>query len=153
MNRKPSGSLLNEDLVGTLRSLHKVFGRTPTQLSDEFKIPRTTVRDILNRRTWTHLPKGLLSWTGDHPRSPHAVVTVGCGAVYPQDDAKWCSRGLDHIGSHIWLDPRILDGEQVAWLALEMLALIDKLDPPAEEPCHTPDGAPFVKELQATLAT
>ena len=131
---------LDPDLVNTMRSLNKVYGRTAASLSDEYRIPRTTVRDLLARRTYKELPQGLLSWEGEHPRATDETCTAGCGSVYPEDRTKWCSRSVNHVGKHIWLDPRILDGEQVAWLALEMLAIIDGLGHTMEEPCPTSVG-------------
>lgn len=146
-NDKPSSGLTADDAL-FIRSLNKVQGLTSTQISNQLKIPRSTVGDILARRTWSNLPVGLLSWKGnDLPRHPDA--TQGCGLVYPDDSTKWCHRGAKHVGSHLWWDRWRTGAESVAWLALEMRALIDEVEPPAEVACPTPDGA----SSESSLAT
>lgn len=128
---KPSSKKLTEDDVYFIRSLHKVQGLSSGQISRHLNIPGTTVRDVLARRTWSNLPTGLLSWTGEHPRHPDAGTgDRGCGQLYPEDDTKWCHRGAKHIGSHIWREPWRTGAESVAWLALEMRSLIDEVQPP-----------------------
>ena len=49
-----SARLANED-VFVIRSMHRVLGLTMTEIGRRFRVPRETVRDIVNRKSWKHL--------------------------------------------------------------------------------------------------
>lgn len=49
-----SAKLYKED-VYVMRSLHSILGLGAAEIARRFQVPRTTVRDILNRKTWSHL--------------------------------------------------------------------------------------------------
>lgn len=46
---------LDEIDVCFMRSMHKVWGTPVAEIARRRKVPRTTVRDIIKRRTWTHI--------------------------------------------------------------------------------------------------
>lgn len=46
---------LDEMQVCLIRSMHKVWGLSVAQLAVRWNMPRETVRDIVKRRTWTHV--------------------------------------------------------------------------------------------------
>jgi hypothetical protein len=48
-------SKLDETQVCVIRSMHKVWGLSVAQLARRWDMPRETVRDIIKRRTWTHV--------------------------------------------------------------------------------------------------
>ncbi len=48
-------SKLDETQVCVIRSMHKVWGLSVAQLAKRWDMPRETVRDIIKRRTWTHV--------------------------------------------------------------------------------------------------
>lgn len=48
-------SKLDEVDVCFIRSMYKVWGLSVRQISERRGVPRETVRDILKRRTWTHV--------------------------------------------------------------------------------------------------
>ncbi len=50
-----SSARLTEKKVLAIRTLHGVAGMSITELSQRLDIPRTTIRDVINRKTWTHL--------------------------------------------------------------------------------------------------
>ena len=46
---------LNEYDVAIIRSMYNIWGLSVAQLAVRFSLPRETVRDIVKRRTWTHI--------------------------------------------------------------------------------------------------
>lgn len=46
---------LIEEQVYVIRSLHKIMGLTAAEIARRFGVPRTTIRDVINRRTWRHI--------------------------------------------------------------------------------------------------
>jgi hypothetical protein len=46
---------LDEIDVCFMRSMHKIWGLSIAEISRRRKVPSTTVRDIIRRRTWTHV--------------------------------------------------------------------------------------------------
>lgn len=44
-----------EDVI-VIRSLHKIMKLSMTEIGRRFGVPRETVRDIVNRKTWKHIP-------------------------------------------------------------------------------------------------
>ena len=49
-----SARLVKED-VYVIRALHRVMGFTMTEIGRRYGLPRETIRDIVNRKTWKHL--------------------------------------------------------------------------------------------------
>lgn len=49
-----SFKLARED-VYVMRSLHKEWGLTNAEIGRRFGVPRETVRDVVRRRSWTHV--------------------------------------------------------------------------------------------------
>ncbi len=52
--RNGSSRLVKED-VYVMRSLHKEWGLTNAEIGRRFGVPRETVRDVVRRRSWTHV--------------------------------------------------------------------------------------------------
>lgn len=48
-------SVLDEIDVCFIRSMHKVWGLSIAEIARRRKLPSTTVRDIIRRKTWTHI--------------------------------------------------------------------------------------------------
>lgn len=48
-------STLDEVDVCFIRSMHRVWGLSIAQIARRRKVPSTTVRDIIRRKTWTHV--------------------------------------------------------------------------------------------------
>jgi hypothetical protein len=46
---------LDEIDVCFMRSMHKIWGLSIAEISRRRKVPNTTVRDIIRRKTWTHV--------------------------------------------------------------------------------------------------
>jgi hypothetical protein len=46
---------LDEVDVCFMRSMYKIWGLSVSQISERRGVPRETVRDIVRRRTWTHV--------------------------------------------------------------------------------------------------
>ena len=46
---------LDEIEVCFMRSMHKIWGLSIAEISRRRKLPNTTVRDIIRRKTWTHV--------------------------------------------------------------------------------------------------
>lgn len=46
---------LDEVDVCLMRSMYKIWGLSVSQISERRGVPRETVRDIIRRRTWTHI--------------------------------------------------------------------------------------------------
>lgn len=46
---------LDEWEVCVMRSMHRVWGLSINEIARRREMPRTTVRDIIRRRTWTHV--------------------------------------------------------------------------------------------------
>jgi hypothetical protein len=46
---------LHEWDVALIRSMHSVWGLSVSQLAVRWSLPRETVRDVVKRRTWTHI--------------------------------------------------------------------------------------------------
>ncbi len=44
--------------VCVIRSMNYVWGMTITEIANRMGRPRTTVRDIVNRVSWKHVPAG-----------------------------------------------------------------------------------------------
>lgn len=53
--RNGSARLAVTDVI-VIRSLHKVMKLSMTEIGRRFGVPRETVRDIVNRKTWKHIP-------------------------------------------------------------------------------------------------
>ena len=49
-----SARLIKED-VFVIRSVHKFMGLTMTEIGRRYGVPRETIRDVVNRKTWRHL--------------------------------------------------------------------------------------------------
>jgi hypothetical protein len=43
-------------LVCVIRSMHGVWGLSNAEIGRRLEVPRTTVRDIVRRLTWVHVP-------------------------------------------------------------------------------------------------
>lgn len=46
---------LHEWDVALIRSMHSIWGLSVAQLAVRWSLPRETVRDVVKRRTWTHI--------------------------------------------------------------------------------------------------
>lgn len=46
---------LDEIDVCFMRSMYRVWGLSMAEIARRRKVPNTTVRDIIRRRTWTHV--------------------------------------------------------------------------------------------------
>ena len=46
---------LTDAKVRAIRVLHKKAGLTITELAQYLNFPRTTIRDVVNRKTWKHI--------------------------------------------------------------------------------------------------
>ena len=50
-----SSAKLTRRIVDIIRSMHYVQGYGPTEIARRLELPRTTVRDVVNHKTWTHV--------------------------------------------------------------------------------------------------
>lgn len=46
---------LTTRIVDIIRSMHADHGWGATEIAKRLNMPRTTVRDVINRKTWIHL--------------------------------------------------------------------------------------------------
>lgn len=51
-----SNSELNEEVVCVIRSLSRVSNLSNAEIGRRMSLPRTTVRDIVNRHSWRNVP-------------------------------------------------------------------------------------------------
>lgn len=50
-----SSAKLTKRIVEIIRSMHYVQGFGPTEIARRLELPRSTVRDVVNHKTWTHV--------------------------------------------------------------------------------------------------
>ena len=55
IGEKHGGARLTEQQVMLIRSLYSSVGHTQRDLANTFGVSHTTIRSIINRKTWTHI--------------------------------------------------------------------------------------------------
>lgn len=125
-----------------IRAVHKICGLSSTEIAHKYGVPRTTVSDVLNRKTWAKLPVGQPAWLGIHPRHEQASSDT-CGLSHPEDFDLWCQRPRHHPGHHMAAAAASApDLELALWLLREYLYIQPDEDAPERPAAPKPPSAP-----------